>query len=67
VFTVFQVSYVALDEAEVLPLRRGDQGFYFVQVALVAGGEVVEADHALVEFEQGLEQVAPDEAGYACD
>jgi hypothetical protein len=56
-----------VDEGEVLPLRWGDQGLDFVEVALVAGGEVVQADHALVEFEQGFQQVAADEAGYAGD
>ena len=33
----------------------------------MAGGEIVEADDALIELEQGFEQVAADEAGYAGD
>ncbi|MNG31709.1 hypothetical protein D3C84_1175600 [compost metagenome] len=33
----------------------------------MAGGEVVEADHALVELEQGFQQVGADEAGDAGD
>ena len=40
---------------------------HFVQVGLVPSGEVVEADDALVEFEQCLQQVAADEAGNAGD
>ena len=64
---VFQLADVALDEVEVGPLGGGDQALHFVQVALVAGGEVVQANHALVELEQGLQQVTADEAGHACD
>ena len=40
---------------------------YFVQVALVSGGKAVEADHALVELEQGFEQVTADETSHAGD
>ena len=38
-----------------------------VEVVLVAGGEVVEADDALAQLEQSLEQVRADEAGHAGD
>ncbi len=61
---VGQLADVALNEVELGPLLWGDQGLDFVQVALVAGGEVVEADHALVEFEQGFKQVAANEASH---
>lgn len=64
---VLELANVALDELKVGPLLRGDQALHFVQVALVAGGEVVEADHALVKLEQGFEQVAADEAGHTGD
>ena len=43
------------------------QALHLVEVALVAGGEVVQADDRLVELQQGLEQVAADEAGDAGD
>ncbi len=64
---VGQLADVALDEVELGPLLWGDQGLDFVQVALVSSGEVVEADHALVEFEQGFEQVAAYEACHTGD
>ena len=35
------------------------------QIALVAGGEVVQADYALVEFKKVFEEVGADEAGRA--
>ena len=62
---VFQMPNVALNEAEARPLLGTDQALHLVKVALVAGGEVVQPDHALVELEQGFEQVGADEAGYA--
>ena len=61
---VGQLADVALDEVELGPLPWGDQSLDFIEVALVAGGEIVEADHALVEFEQGFEQVATNEASH---
>ena len=64
---VGQFANVALNEVKVGPLRRGDESLYFVQVALVSGGKAVEADHALVELEQGFEQVAADETSHAGD
>jgi hypothetical protein len=36
-------------------------------IALVSGGEVVKADDALVQLEQGFKQVAADEASHASD
>ncbi len=51
---VFKIADVALDELEIAPLFRGYQTLHLIQVALVAGGKVVQANHALVEFEQGL-------------
>ena len=64
---VFQIADIALDEPEVSPLLLCNKALHFVQVALVAGGKVVQADYALVELEQGFEQVAADEAGHAGD
>ena len=64
---VGQFANVAQNEVKVGPLRRGDESLYFVQVALVSGGKAVEADHALVELEQGFEQVAADETSHAGD
>ena len=64
---VGQFANVARNEVKVGPLRRGDESLYFVQVALVSGGKAVEADHALVELEQGFEQVAADETSHSGD
>ncbi len=64
---VFQISDVALNELEVGPLRWRDQALHFVQVVLVAGGEVVQAHHTLVELEQGFQQVAANKTRHTCD
>ena len=64
---VGQAADVALDEAEARPLRRRNEALHFIQVALVAGGEVVQPHDFLVQLEQGFEQVAADEAGDAGD
>ena len=64
---VLQVAYVAVDKAEVGPLRWADEGLHFIKVALVTGGKVVEADHTLVELEQGFQQIGADETGHAGD
>jgi hypothetical protein len=52
--TVFQVAYVPSYELEVGPLLGGDQGLHFVKVSLVTGGEIVQANYALIEFEQSF-------------
>ena len=64
---ISQVADVAVYEAEVGPLRGGDEGLHFVQVALVAGGKVVQADDALAELKQGFQQVGADETGHSGD
>ncbi len=51
---VGQLADVALNEVKVSPLLGAHQALNFVQVVLVAGGKVVQAHHALVEFKQGL-------------
>src|SRR5213078_3081351 len=56
------VAQVALDEAELQPLVGVDRE-HVLEVALVAGQEVVDADHALAEVEQALEQRRADEPG----
>ena len=66
-FAVFQVADVAFDEGEVGPLVGGDFALDFVQVVLVAGGEVVQADDGLIQLQEGFQQVGADEACYAGD
>src|SRR5690606_7044439 len=64
---ILLVADVAFMKGEARPLLGADEFAHLVQVLLVAGGEVVQADHALVELEQGFEQVGADEAGDAGD
>ena len=58
------IAQVALDELELQPLVGVDREDV-VEVALVPGQEVVDADHGLPEIEQPLEQRRADEAGDA--
>ena len=61
------VGDVALDELEARPLRGRDERFDVVEVRTFAGGEVVEADDALVELEQHFQKIRADETGAARD
>lgn len=63
VTAVFQFADVALEESKARPLFAGDHAANLVEVALVAGGEVIEADDRLVEGKQGFQKVRADEAG----
>ena len=64
---VVQVADIALDEVEVLPLLRSNQALHLIQAVLVAGGEVVQPHHPLVELQHGFQQVGADEAGHPGD
>jgi len=64
---VIQTPDVALNEAEARPLVGADEALYLVEVALVAGGEIVQPDHALIELEESFEQVGTDETGHTGD
>lgn len=64
---IIEVTDVSIDEVEVSPLLWCYQRLNFVQIALVACGKVVQPYHALIEFEQGLQQVAADETRHASD
>jgi hypothetical protein len=59
------VADVALDEAEAVAIGPGQLARDFVKVALVARGEIVEADDPLAIGQQRLDQVRPDETGRA--
>ena len=50
-------SNVGFEEAEEAPSRLADDRPHLVEIAPVAGGEVVEADNRLVERQQRLDQV----------
>ena len=64
---IFEVSNITFDKVEVGPLLGFNQSMDLIQIALVTGAEVIQTDDAMVEFEQGFEKVAADEAGYACN
>lgn len=55
--------YVALAELEVGPLLGSAEGFDFIRVPLVAGGEVVQAHYLLVQLAQSFQQAGANEAG----
>jgi hypothetical protein len=57
---------VAVDEGKILPLICGNQGADFIQIVLIAGGEIVQADYLVIFFEQGFQEIGADEAGNAC-
>ena len=61
------VANVALVELQARPLRGEDGALDVVQVAPVAGREVIQADHALIQPQELLEQVRADKASHAGD
>jgi hypothetical protein len=62
-----QVADICLHEAEILPLRWVDYTLNFIEVALVAGREVIEPHHFLVELKQCFKQVATNKTAHTCD
>jgi hypothetical protein len=61
------IGDVALHKTMACPRRFADTGAHVIEIALVAGGEVVEAGHLLAAAQQMFEQVRADEAGAAGD
>ena len=62
-----QVADIAFDKAEPLPGVLTHVLPHLIQIVLVAGGEVVQADHGLAQAQQGFQQVGADKAGHAGD
>ena len=62
---VFRLADVTFNEAEAAPLLRSHKTLHFLQVVAKAGGEVVQAHHALIQLQQRFQQVGADEAGNA--
>lgn len=62
-----QVTDIAFDKAESLPGVLAYVFPHLIQVVLVAGGEVVQADHGLAQAQQGFQKVGADKAGHAGD
>jgi len=60
-----EIGDAPFDEVEAGPGGFANVGAHLVEVAAMAGGEVVESVDTLTQPEQGLEQVAADEAGHA--
>jgi hypothetical protein len=57
-----EVSDVALEHAEPLPESRTDLGLDIGEIMLMAGREIIEADHDLAEIKKGLDQIGTDKA-----
>ena len=62
-----QIADIATHHVETAPLRGGDALLHLIQVALATGGKIIQADHALIELEQRLQQIGADETGHAGD
>ena len=56
-----QVANIPFQESKPRPLRRAHQRLDLLQVLLLAGREIVQADHPLVQLQQSLQQVRADE------
>ncbi len=64
---IVEGANVAVDEPEARPLRLAQRRADLVEIALVSGGEVVEADDLLLQGEQCLQEVRADETGDSRD
>jgi len=64
---ILKSADVAFHKVEVGPLRRAAKGLDLIEVMRVAGGEVIETNDPLVEFEQRVGQITADEVGDAGD
>jgi len=62
---VVELADVALDQAKARPGLRPDAPAHLVQIAPVAGGEIVQSDDVLAERKQGFDQMRADETGCA--
>ena len=58
-----EVADITTNEVKTRPAFRADAGLHLSQIFFVASGQVVESDHALIELQQGLCQIAANEAG----
>lgn len=61
-----RIANITLDEGKALPLLWRDQTLDFIQIVLIAGGKIIQADHMLIELEQAFKQIRADKAGAAC-
>src|SRR6266851_6996763 len=55
---------IALDEIKILPLARA---YGLLHVAPVPGREIVQADHRLIQLQQGFQEMRADEPGRTGD
>src|SRR5271167_4122404 len=53
---------VAFDEIETRPLRRFNESLHLVEIALVAGREIVKAGDALIKLQKRLQQIRANES-----
>jgi len=64
---IIQVTDISLEKAEACPLLGSDETLHLVQITLMPGGKVVQADHALIKLEQGFQQVGTDKTCHTGD
>src|SRR6185437_4279268 len=61
------IGDIRFDETVAAPARHPHARLDLVEVPAIAGRKIVEADDALIETEQGFDEVRADEAGAAGD
>src|SRR5271166_5505880 len=54
---------VAFDEIKARPLRRFNESLHLVEIALVAGREIVKAGDALIKLQKRLQQIRANKSG----
>ena len=62
-----RVANVTLDEGEACPLPGGNDALHLREIPAMAAAEIVQADDALIQFEQRLQQIRPNETAGARD
>ena len=60
---IFDRADVAFDEIETRPLDRFNESLHLVEIALVAGREIVEAGYPLIKLQQRFQQIRTNESG----
>ena len=66
-FAVVHFTNIAAHKTKIFPLRRRNQALHLIQIVLVSSGKIVQTNDALIQCEQGFEQIAADESGHPGD
>ncbi len=56
---------ISLNEAKVNPLLRRHHGLHFVKIVPVASRKVIQANNALIQFEQRFQSISTDKPSNA--